>query len=53
MDWLNTAVTNVVTIFGTVMGLIEDTPVLGLIFAGGCIVPLGFGILSRARHSVS
>lgn len=53
MEWLTTAVSNVVTIFGTVMGIIESTPVLGLIFAGGCVIPLGFSILGRAKATVA
>lgn len=53
MEWLTTAVTGCLDIFSTTIGLISETPVLALLFAGGTIIPLGFGLFGKAKHSIS
>lgn len=51
MEWITTAATNVLSIFDSLLDAISKNSVLGMIFVGGTLIPIGFGILSRFKNS--
>ena len=51
MEWITTGATNILSIFDSLLGAIEKNSVLGMIFVGGTIIPIGFAILSRFKNS--
>lgn len=53
MEWLTTAVTGCLDVFSNVIDVVTTTPVLALLFAGGTVIPMGIGLLSRTKHSIS
>lgn len=51
MEWITTGATNILSIFDTLLGVIETNPLLGMLFVGGTVIPLGFGIFSHFKHA--
>lgn len=51
MEWITTGATNVLSIFDTLLGVIETNAVLGMLFVGGTVIPLGFGIFHHFKRA--
>lgn len=51
MEWITTGATNILSIFDTLLGVIETNPLLGMLFVGGTVIPLGFGIFHQFKHA--
>lgn len=49
MEWLTTAVTALTGVVTSVIGIISDTPILGLCFAGTCVFPIGIKVFKKLR----
>ena len=51
MEWVSTGLGNIVTIFECLFDVIAADPVLGVIFVGTTIVPIGFAMLSHFKSA--
>lgn len=51
MSWITDGAEAVLSIFDTLLGVIESNPLIGMLFVGGTIIPLGFGIFHHFKHA--
>ena len=51
MSWISDGAEAVLSIFDTLLGVIESNPLIGMLFVGGTIIPLGFGIFRRFKRA--
>lgn len=51
MEWITTGAENVLSIFDTLLNTITSNPLLGMLFVGGTIIPLGFMIFKKFKHA--
>lgn len=51
MEWITTGASNVLSIFDVLLDTITTNPLLAMLFVGGTIIPLGFGIFSHFKHA--
>ena len=51
MSWISGGAEAVLSIFDTLLGVIESNPLIGMLFVGGTIIPLGFGIFRRFKRA--
>ena len=51
MEWIATGATNALSIFDTLLSVISTNQLLGMLFVGGTVIPLGFAIFSHFKHA--
>lgn len=51
MEWISSGATAVLSIFDTLLDTIITNPILGMLFVGGTIIPLGFRIFRKFKRA--
>lgn len=51
MEWITTGAENALKIFDTLLSTIETNPLLGMLFVGGTVIPLGFMIFHKFKNA--
>ena len=49
MEWITTSTTNIMTVFSSLLTVIEGNELLAMLFVAGTALPLGFGLLHHFK----